>query len=289
MNETYIADRPGSLWLSANGFDAAQGPLPAKALIHFLPYPTKQWYLAGKENLSIDESNEAIQQGLRGILTGFGALSSGAQCPVILVAHCNVSGSILSTGQTLLGQDIMISKHDLALAGADYVALGHIHKRQEVGPNMWYAGSTYHNNFGETEKKSLNLVTVNPPHVVTVEEVSIPSRPLSLHECTYEKGLILDENANDGDWIDADLRVRVTVAKEELELLTDEMIREKYLKAYTIQIERLVVPMERIRSTSIVRAQRLAEKVELWMKSIDKTPEPEILELANDVERSCAA
>jgi len=33
----------------------------------------------------------------------------------------------------------------------------------------------------------------------------------------------------------------------------------------------------------------LAEKVELWMKSIDKTPEPEILELANDVERSCAA
>jgi DNA repair exonuclease SbcCD nuclease subunit len=103
--------------------------------------------------MSIDESNQMIQDAVKGIMTGFGAISADAKCPVIFIGHCNVSGAVLSTGQTLLGQDIIFSKHDLLLAQADYYALGHIHKAQEICPDMWYAGSIYHINFGEPEKK----------------------------------------------------------------------------------------------------------------------------------------
>jgi exonuclease SbcD len=55
---------------------------------------------------------------------------------------------------------------------AQYIALGHVHKAQELvkSPAAWYSGSLMQLDFGETEQeKSINLIEVHPkqPSVVT--------------------------------------------------------------------------------------------------------------------------
>jgi DNA repair exonuclease SbcCD nuclease subunit len=302
----YVTDRAETILLMKKesqfrAFQANDPTLPVgviEAVLHLFPYPTKQWFLNDKANLSIDESNQLIQDALRKIFTGFGAVSMVAHCPVIFVGHCNVSGALLSSGQTLLGQDIMISKNDLLLARADYYALGHIHKAQGFGKNMWYSGSTYHCNFGEVEAKGFNLVTFDDNTVVkseqvTVDVIQIPSRPLSLHDCEYKNDPVLRDKIVDVDgactycdWIDAELRIRVHLTKEQSALVTDDEVKAAYPNAFSYQIERIIIPEERIRSSEIVKAKTLPEKVLEWGNSIEKEIPPNVLTLAGDVERS---
>ncbi len=260
----------------------------ASCMLHLFPYPTKQWFLAGKENLSIDESNQLIQNELRKIFQGFGVLSMEATCPVFLVGHCNVYCAKLSSGQTLLGQDILVSKHDLELARADYYALGHIHKAQDVGPNMYYSGSTYHCNSGETEKKQFNVVDIDKhgQEFFTVDEVEIPSVPLSLHEAEWDTKSGWSDEQPEKDWAGAELRIRVHVTKECGDMLTDEQIQNNYPGAHSYQIERIIIPEERVRAAQIVKAKTLPEKVQEWGNVIDKEIPPEVLEMAGEVERS---
>jgi exonuclease SbcD len=309
----FISSRAQAIWLASSGIFTTDAPTVPIALIHVFPYPTKSWFLAGKENVSIDESNLLIQDALRKIFTGFGAISMDAKCPVIFVGHCNVSGALLSSGQTLIGQDIMISKQDLLLARADYYALGHIHKAQEVGPRMWYSGSIYHCNFGEVEKKSFNNVVVSiksvPPRSfqtfggtqvpdtihreVEVCQVEIPSRPLSLHECKYASDddapwiLVgdVDGSCTAVDWEGAELRIRVHLTKEQSALVTDEDVKNVYPGAFSYQIERIIIPEERVRSGEITKAKTLSEKVEQWGSSIQKEIPLEVYSLAAEVER----
>lgn len=62
--------------------------------------------------------------------------------------------------------------------GFDYVALGHIHKPQQIGTYpVWYAGSPLKYSFGETgQTKSVLLVTIDSEGLKEVEK--LPLRPL---------------------------------------------------------------------------------------------------------------
>lgn len=297
----YVEDRAGAIGLIRNVggacfFAPANDPSMAsefEVILHLFPYPTKQWFLADKENLSIDESNQLIQDALRKIFTGFGAISMEAKCPVIFVGHCNVSGAMLSSGQTLLGQDIMVRKQDLLLAQADYYALGHIHKAQGFGKNMWYSGSIYHCNFGEVEAKIFNLVTFDDNTVVkseqvTVEAIQIPSRPLVLHEIELgEKGAISFLTDANIDCRDVEMRIRVHGTKEQQTSFTDEEIESRFLgQPYSIVIERITTPTERVRSNDVTKAKTLADKLSEWAKVTDQQISQDVLALASDVERS---
>jgi exonuclease SbcD len=285
----HVADRAGSVWLTSSDLFVPEKPTVPAALVHLFPFPTKSWFLAGRENLSIDESNRAIQEALRGIFAGMGAVSVGADCPAIFIGHCNVQGATLSSGQVLLGQDIMISKHDLELVGAQYYALGHIHKRQAITPVMRYAGSIYHNNFGETEPKSFVVVEFGDDKSVTGAEIDIPSRPLSLHEATIQidpdEIQVLDERWLDCDWDGAELRVRIHATKEQASAVTDDLVKGHYPGAYSYQIERIIIPEERIRSTEITKARTLREKLTEFARSIEKTVDEETFVLADETER----
>jgi DNA repair protein SbcD/Mre11 len=279
--------RPESYFVIGDDFVSAQDSpkARARAIVHTFPYPTKAYFLAGKTPTSIDATNKAIQDALRGLFMGFGALSTSSRIPAIFVGHCNVTGASLSTGQVLLGQDIMVSKHDLALAECDYYALGHIHKAQAVAPMMWYAGSTYHCNFGETEKKQIHLITFPDD---TIEHFNIPSRPLSLHEMGYDPHTQtfrdMDPQERWGDWVGADLRVRVHLTREQNGTLMDKTIMDYYHDAATVKVERIVMPDERVRSTEIITCNTLPDKVNEWGKTTNqKIPRP-VIELARDIE-----
>lgn len=257
---------------------------PPKAIFHLLPYPTKSFLLAERISTSIEESNLFMQEGLRNIFLGFAAIGADYDCPHILVAHCGITGAVISSGQTIVGQDVEVSKNDLALAAADYYALGHIHVNQTIGPAMWYSGSTYHNNFGETERKYFNVVDIRGK-TVEIKAVEIPSRPMSLHELRLDAcaNTLVDENGVH-DWEGAELRVRVHLTKEQASFLDDERICQQYPGAWSIAIERIFMPEERIRSDTIAAARTLRDKLKEWAFAVDKEVPNEVFAIADEVE-----
>jgi DNA repair exonuclease SbcCD nuclease subunit len=260
-----------------------------KFILHLFSYPEKAWFLRDKPNASIEESNRLIQDAIKKIFTGFGAISMDAKCPVILVGHGNIVGARLCSGQDLLSQDIMLSKHDLMQARDDVQCWGHIHECQEIAPHIWYSGSIYHNNWGEVTSRFVLLHEIERGSCQTTR-VPIPSRPLSLHQLNWDEESGPEPGFWDPedhcDWNGADLRIRVNATKEKQLLITDEEIKTRYERAATYQIERIVTPEERIRSSEIVKAKTLPEKVTEWGRSIDKEISPEVLSLAGEVERS---
>ena len=267
--------------------DSRAGALgEALAIVHLLPYPNKSFWLSGKEASSIDEATFSVEGAIQSVFARFAALQRGFRGPKVMVAHCLVTGAETSSGQILPGQEIAIATSVLALTGADYYGLGHIHRSQEITPRMWYAGSTYHVNFGETETKSFNVIEFGKERI-EVKVIDIPPRRMALHEARLDAtaGAITDENQTQ-DWFDADLRVRIYLLQEQASVITDDDIRKRYPGAYSYKIERLVIPEERVRTEMITTVRTLREKIVEWARTIEKQLSPAVLLLADEVEQT---
>ncbi|GIV85487.1 MAG: nuclease SbcCD subunit D [Candidatus Roseilinea sp.] len=77
-----------------------------------------------------------------------------ANFPAILAGHFTVSGAVFgSERNVMLGRDTVVKLSSLHLEAWDYVALGHIHKHQDVNsgkyPGVVYSGSLERIDFGE--------------------------------------------------------------------------------------------------------------------------------------------
>ncbi|WP_065963050.1 exonuclease SbcCD subunit D [Curtobacterium sp. UCD-KPL2560] len=95
----------------------------------------------------------------------------------VVVAHAFVGGAAPSDSE----QDIRVGGVDVVSAsvfdGVDYVALGHLHGPQRVGPDdrIRYAGSPLAFSFGERhQRKSVTVVDLEADGSVTVELVPTP-------------------------------------------------------------------------------------------------------------------
>ena len=116
--------------------DGQMGFLSEKAQLLVLgcPEPSKEWFLADK-SLGCDEATQAVKEGMRQMLLGWGAIRKQyADIPCLFVYHGSVEGASMCNGQVLPMGELAIGRDDLALVGADYYALGHIHKAQGMGP-----------------------------------------------------------------------------------------------------------------------------------------------------------
>ena len=93
----------------------------------------------------------------------------------LLVAHTHLEGASFgeSERRVHIGEDWAGSPEALP-STASYIALGHIHKPQQIdGPvPAYYAGSLLQMDFGEAgEEKTFNVVTASPGQPATVEHV----------------------------------------------------------------------------------------------------------------------
>jgi len=236
-------------------------------LISLVPYPTKA-ALVGDQ--SIDNNNTQFLEEFENIFEAIGMYRENfLTLPHLLAFHGNVMGSRLSSGQALLGQDIIVSPTTLRKAKANYYALGHIHLAQNIAEDIRYSGSIYNKSWGETEQKIFNVVSftkIDPEtNDLHIEPVRITNaRPMITVEGSYD--------FEKSKWVfngsfekieDAEYRFRYSVNEEEIKALTIDKVDElKQIFNADVRIEREIIPMVRdSRSEKIMECKSLYDEV----------------------------
>lgn len=251
-------------------------------IVSLIPYPTKASLLIED---SIDNNNAYFLDKFEQVFEHIGNVTLTYNCPKILAFHGNVVGSRLSTGQTLVSQDIMVAPSTLERALHDYYALGHIHLRQFFKPNMGYSGSIYNKSWGETEQKSFEVIEfefgggdhpflnesqferrVNQVSLTLARPMITVDAELINGEFVWDKSLLNEETKN------AEFRFRCKVKETERNCITDDSVY--YLQTLfgnDVKIEFNIVPVEReSRSEQIMSCKGLLDEVIEYAKVINQ-------------------
>jgi len=234
-------------------------------IISLIPYPTKANIALGLTTTNIDNQNAETATLFRNIFDLIGTKAEKRiYTPHILGFHGNVIGAQLSNGQPLIGQELKFHAEILQLAKADYYALGHIHLRQEIAPNMIYSGSIYNCNWGETETKSFELVTVTDKNVTHKPIVFQSARPMQKIEIKPEEIDNVIEVLPE-----AYLKIVLTVDENEKKLIEGykKRIEAIYGTEATLQIN--IMPAQReTRSEEIITAKSVMDEFLAYAKAV---------------------
>jgi exonuclease SbcD len=154
--------------------------------------------------------------------------------PAVLTAHFSVSGAKQGSEKSvMIGRDVVVLRSVVADPAFDYVALGHVHRHQDVNqghhPPVVYAGSLERIDFGEEKEKKGFVVAEIEKGKASYEFHPVRARPF----------VTIQVEAEDSDPTEAVLRqiarrdcreavvriqIRTTLEKEGL-------IREKEIRA----------------------------------------------------------
>ncbi len=159
-----------------------------------MPYPTHFRYdLEARGWPSRDVRNRELADAVRARITELTeeAARRCAGLPTVMAAHLLIRGADVGHGSYCLteAEDIPVERGDLP--PWDYVALGHIHKPQDMGhPNIRYSGSIERMDLGEAgDHKGAVLVQVAGRGKVTHRTIELAATPFASIEASNETEL----------------------------------------------------------------------------------------------------
>ena len=160
--------------------------------------------------------------------------------PIILTAHASVAGAKLGNEQEIkIGRDVILPLGLVCNPRFDYVALGHIHRYQDLNlgahPPVVYPGSIERVDFGEVnEEKGFVIANIEKGHT-TYEWRKLSIRKFIDRSVTLEDELNVNEKLlaampSQEELKDAIVRLKITYPKG-YEVLIDETRLHTYAKA----------------------------------------------------------
>jgi DNA repair protein SbcD/Mre11 len=148
-----------------------------------IPWPSKNMLALNSQKDEQQDISEQISRGVLKVLDHYVA-QLNPNLPTVLAAHLTISNAIFSGSEkrALTGRDPLFMPSQLARPPFDYVALGHLHRYQNLNPHghpaVVYSGSIERIDFGErNEDKGFCAVTIHNKENTTHEFIKIPTRP----------------------------------------------------------------------------------------------------------------
>lgn len=238
----------------------------ATAVIIGVPEPRKKYLLAngaaGKE-----ETESLLRDSMQKLCFMLAAKRrERAYLPCVMLYHGDVAGCSLQNDRTVeRGTGVAITIDDLAGIGADYYALGHIHKPQQVGTlPAYYAGSIYPKDFGETHVSGFNIVEMEAAgSPATVQRVNFP-HPQNMKIEGGANIKIEDDFSGKRVWLD------ITCTKEERFLLDEDKLLAQLKEHGAVDGSRVTIsdiPTETVRAAEITEAAGVTEKYKVWAEN----------------------
>jgi DNA repair protein SbcD/Mre11 len=134
-------------------------------------------------NKSTSALTDYIAQSVSSLIQKF-ALQLNPEIPAVLAGHLTVSSGIFSGSEkrAIYGTDPVLLPSQLAIAPFDYVALGHLHRYQNLNPHGYpaivYSGSIERVDFGERkEDKGFCIVNIEKKGITNHQFIKTPMRP----------------------------------------------------------------------------------------------------------------
>lgn len=136
--------------------ETERGPV----FLAWMPYPMRNRLMAWTkyQGKTIEELNQGLRSEVSARLRALAEQAHAQDMPRVLVGHFTVeAASYGSERSVMLGSDLPILRSTIAEEAWDYVALGHLHKHQDVNeggyPSVVYSGSLERIDFGEQQEQ----------------------------------------------------------------------------------------------------------------------------------------
>lgn len=212
-----------------------------------LPWLTRSILLTRPETegLSAEDINKLLIQKIEPILEAQ-IRKLNPEIPSILLAHVMAERANLGAERFLaVGKGFQVPLSMLARSDFDYVALGHVHKHQNLNkknnPPVVYPGSIERVDFSEEkEEKGYVLININKPEVAW-EFCTLPARPfitieVDLSESSTPQFHLLKaiEKQNIEDAV---VRLIYKIRSEQIELISTPEVKQKLCQAHSYTIK----------------------------------------------------
>ena len=210
-----------------------------------IPWPTKNLFLGKEEykNFTDEEITLEIQKKVSDKIIEFARVMN-PNIPAIFAAHLAAAEATYSGSErsAIIGRDPVFPTLILAQKEFDYVALGHIHKFQDLNldshPPVVYSGSIERINFGE-EKDDKGVCLVNIEKGKTSYEfIPVPARKFVTIEVTIseeqEPTNALIREIEKYDLSEAVVRVFYTMSAEKEDLMDFKRINSALEGAFLV-------------------------------------------------------
>ncbi len=286
-NVMVVSEARQVFFRKGTGFYECNGNEIPDAVFSCLPSPSKTFLVS--LGATPDDAQKEVVNMVGRLLRGWGevnAVMRDAGAVTVLAGHGTIAGAVTSTGQVMIGHDLEYGTHDLALANADYVGFGHIHKSQKIGP-AWYAGSIGRLNAGEQEEKGFFMVDLEPGAPVSPRFIQTPAR----------KYLVIDLGKDPENWkeevrtiIQSETISDNTVVKVKTALSEPRAseITRKELEAVVgkaVLFEKSVIPIQRTRAEGISTLASAKDKYLTWAKTTGQRADERILAVVDMLDR----